>query len=120
MRPLLFLLAGLALGLPLAAGFVTPAGAVEYPWCANFADGAGANCGFMTYDECMLTARGTGGYCAENTFYDTARSRRAFPPNGAQAAPPEETMTGGPASQTRTTVTEHGASATTLADTLPR
>ena len=79
MRLLLFLLAGLALGFPLAAGFVTPAGAVEYPWCANFADGAGANCGFMTYDECMLTARGTGGYCAENTMYTppaaAARSR---------------------------------------------
>ena len=70
MRLLPFLLAGLALGFPLAAGSVTPAGAVEYPWCANFADGAGANCGFMTYDECMLTARGTGGYCAENTFYE--------------------------------------------------
>ena len=47
----------------------TPAPAVEYPWCANFADGAGANCGFTTYEQCMLTARGTGGYCAENTFY---------------------------------------------------
>jgi hypothetical protein len=69
MRLLLLLLAGLALGFPLAAGLVTPAEAVEYPWCANFADGAGANCGFMTYDECMLTARGTGGYCAENTMY---------------------------------------------------
>lgn len=79
MRPLLFLLAGLALGLPLAAGFVMPAGAVEYPWCANFADGAGANCGFTTYEQCMLTARGSGGYCAENTFYESpaaaARSR---------------------------------------------
>ena len=65
MRPLLFLLAGFA----CAAGSVTPAEAVEYPWCANFADGAGANCGFTTYEQCMLTARGTGGYCAENTMY---------------------------------------------------
>jgi len=65
MRPLLFLLAGLA----CAAAPGRPAEAVEYPWCANFADGAGANCGFMTYEECMLTARGTGGYCAENVMY---------------------------------------------------
>jgi hypothetical protein len=65
MRPLLLLLAGLA----CATGSGGPAAAVEYPWCSNFADGAGANCGFMTYDECMLTARGTGGYCAENTMY---------------------------------------------------
>ena len=77
MRLLLFLLAGLA----CAAAPGTPAEAVEYPWCANFADGAGANCGFMTYEECMLTARGTGGYCAENTMYTppaaAARSRHA-------------------------------------------
>ena len=81
MRLLLFLLAGLALGFPGAAGSATPAQAVEYPWCANFADGAGANCGFTTYEQCMLTARGSGGYCAENTFYEppaaAARTRPA-------------------------------------------
>jgi hypothetical protein len=74
MRLLPFLLAGrrlgFALGFALAAGSGTPAGAVEYPWCANFADGAGTNCGFTTYEQCMLTARGTGGYCAENSFYE--------------------------------------------------
>lgn len=85
MRLLLFLLARLAvvfaLGFSLAAGTATPAQAVEYPWCANFADGAGSNCGFTTYEQCMLTARGSGGYCAENTFYEppaaAARSRHA-------------------------------------------
>jgi len=69
-----FLLA--IIGIALVAA---PADAVEYPWCANFADGAGANCGFATYEQCMLTARGTGGYCAENTLYapaaGTARPR---------------------------------------------
>jgi hypothetical protein len=65
MRQLLFLTAILA-GTGLAG---TPAAAIEYPWCANFADGAGANCGFTSYEQCMLTARGTGGYCAENSFY---------------------------------------------------
>jgi Protein of unknown function (DUF3551) len=64
-----FLLA--VLGVVAAA----PAEAIEYPWCANFADGAGTNCGFTTYEQCMLTARGSGGYCAENTFYN--------PPAGA-------------------------------------
>ncbi len=75
MRLALFLLAVFAWTAVLGM----PAPAVEYPWCANFADGAGANCGFMTYDECMPTARGTGGYCAENTMYTApaaaARSR---------------------------------------------
>ena len=75
MRPLLILLAGVA----CVTGSVRTAAAVEYPWCANFADGAGSNCGFTTHEQCMLTARGTGGYCAENTFYEppaaAARSR---------------------------------------------
>ena len=59
----------LALLLAVLGFAAAPAAAAEYPWCANFADGAGANCGFTTYEQCMLTARGTGGYCAENTFY---------------------------------------------------
>ncbi len=64
------------LGLLAAA----PAAAIEYPWCANFADGAGTNCGFTTYEQCMLTARGSGGYCAENTFYNPrANAVRARP-----------------------------------------
>lgn len=70
-RPFQF--AGLA-GAVLAAVFaailgVTPARAVEYPWCANFHEGAGTNCGFTSYEQCMLTARGSGGFCAPNDNY---------------------------------------------------
>jgi hypothetical protein len=43
--------------------------AQNYPWCSNFHDGAGTNCGFSTYEQCMATARGTGGYCAPNNLY---------------------------------------------------
>lgn len=64
MRPLLFLLAAVALAATPGA-----AAAIEYPWCAEFADGAGSNCGFTTYEQCMATARGTGGYCARNPMY---------------------------------------------------
>lgn len=39
------------------------------PWCSNFHDGAGTNCGFSTYEQCMATARGSGGYCAPNNLY---------------------------------------------------
>jgi len=43
---------------------------IEYPWCANFADGAGANCGFASYEQCLKTATpGTGGTCDRNPFY---------------------------------------------------
>jgi hypothetical protein len=73
MTPRLFLLAGLvgaivgaSLGVILGA---MPAQAVEYPWCANFHEGAGSNCGFTSYEQCMQTVRGSGGFCAANDFY---------------------------------------------------
>jgi hypothetical protein len=73
---LLLLLLGVFAG---AAGIGTTARAQSYPWCSNFADGAGVNCGFTTYDQCMETARGSGGYCAPNTMYtpSTTPSRPA-------------------------------------------
>lgn len=43
--------------------------AQNWPWCSSFHDGAGTNCGFSTYEQCMATARGTGGYCAPNNLY---------------------------------------------------
>jgi hypothetical protein len=63
----------------LATG--APAYAQNYPWCSNFHDGAGTNCGFTTYEQCMGTARGSGGYCDQNTQYK--------PPT---AAPPIRTV----------------------------
>src|SRR5882672_2219629 len=54
-----------------------PAEAEYYPWCSNYADGAGVNCGFTSYDQCMATSRGSGGYCTENN-YET-------PPAGASS-----------------------------------
>jgi hypothetical protein len=73
MTPRLLLRGGLA-GAVLAAVFgavldVTPAAGAEYPWCANFHEGAGTNCGFTSYEQCMLTVRGSGGFCAKNDFY---------------------------------------------------
>ncbi len=56
-------LSAIAVAAPIAAH------AQNYPWCSNFHDGAGTNCGFSTYEQCMATARGTGGYCAPNNSY---------------------------------------------------
>jgi hypothetical protein len=66
MTPMLFILA--VCSSVAAAG---PAVAeIEYPWCANFADGAGANCGFTSYEQCLKTSMpGTGGTCDRNPFY---------------------------------------------------
>ena len=51
--------------LPIATG----ANAQTYPWCANFADGAGTNCGFQSLEQCKVTIGGSGGFCDQNTLY---------------------------------------------------
>jgi len=83
MKPLLTLIAALAL-----ASIAVPAQAQNYPWCANFADGAGVNCGFATYEQCMATSQGSGGYCTKNNMYvppqAAAPSRRAAGKRRAQ------------------------------------
>jgi hypothetical protein len=66
---------GLFLGVVTIA---TTAQAQNYPWCANFADGAGVNCGFSSYEQCMETSRGSGGYCTPNNLYTPPR---AAPPS---------------------------------------
>jgi hypothetical protein len=46
--------------------------AQNYPWCSNFADGAGTNCGFSTEQQCRITIQGSGGYCDHNNQYRPA------------------------------------------------
>ena len=78
MKLLLFFSAVLV-GVAAIAG---SAEAIDYPWCAEYADGAGVNCGFTTYEQCMETARGSGGYCALNNTYSppVAAARSRHPP----------------------------------------
>jgi Protein of unknown function (DUF3551) len=67
-----------ALAIVAAAALARPAAAIEYPWCAQYGDkggGIGRNCGFSTYQQCMDTVRGIGGYCERNLFY-TGRAER--------------------------------------------
>jgi hypothetical protein len=55
-----------------------PAAAIEYPWCVQYTgdDGGGRNCGFVSYDQCMMTARGGGAFCERNQFYSDATPQR--------------------------------------------
>lgn len=56
----------------IVANSTQPAAAIEYPWCVSYGDmdgGGGKNCGFVSYEQCMLTARGAGGSCEPNLFY---------------------------------------------------
>ena len=50
--------------------------AAEYPWCAQYdGNGAGRNCGFTSFNQCMATVRGIGGFCERNEFYQPRRRR---------------------------------------------
>jgi len=65
MKPLLYSLGIGGFVLAVAA----PALGQNYPWCSNFHDGGGVNCGFSTYQQCMATAQGSGGICTQNNMY---------------------------------------------------
>jgi Protein of unknown function (DUF3551) len=46
--------------------------AQNYPWCAIYGGGSaggGTNCGFVTFEQCMETARGLGSLCQPNTQF---------------------------------------------------
>jgi hypothetical protein len=68
-----------AIGIAMTA-IASPAGAQNYPWCSNFADGAGTNCGFPTLQQCQTTIAGSGGYCDHNNFYKPSTVAGAAPP----------------------------------------
>lgn len=53
------------------------AAAIEYPWCVQYGggpNGGGRNCGFVSYEQCMMTARGAGGMCQQNLFFPGSAS----------------------------------------------
>jgi hypothetical protein len=76
----------LLLTLGILAGmtaFGSVAEAQNYPWCADYSGGdmgGGTNCGFTTYEQCMATLSGMGGFCNRNTQY--------IPPPGPHSSLP--------------------------------
>ena len=68
MKALLFAATLIAAAGALASG----AHAQNYPWCAVYGGGRGGggqNCGFSTFEQCMATLSGMGGFCNRNTQY---------------------------------------------------
>jgi len=56
----------------LIAAMSTRAEAQNYPWCAQYSGGGmgGAmNCGFTTFQQCLDTVSGIGGFCERNNWY---------------------------------------------------
>jgi hypothetical protein len=44
--------------------------AQNYPWCAQYSGralGGAMNCGFVSFEQCMATVTGIGGFCVRNT-----------------------------------------------------
>jgi hypothetical protein len=40
------------------------------PWCVEYMGRGGRNCGFISYEQCRMTATpGTGGVCVQNPWY---------------------------------------------------
>jgi len=48
----------------------TSAKAQNYPWCAQYKGLGGAtNCGFVSFEQCLATVSGIGGFCMQNNTY---------------------------------------------------
>ena len=47
-----------------------------YPWCAVYGGSwsGTSNCGFKTFQQCMATVGGIGGFCEPNQFFNPRRS----------------------------------------------
>lgn len=72
----LILTLGVFVAVAASSSMTRPAAAIEYPWCVSYSDMDGKNCGFVSYDQCMLTARGAGGSCDPNQFYTEPKPQR--------------------------------------------
>jgi len=53
----------------------TGSGAQAAPWCA-FYDPSTYNCGFHTFEQCLATVRGAGGWCRPNFFEGSSGAKR--------------------------------------------
>jgi hypothetical protein len=51
----------------------------SYPWCSrqNMKDGGTTSCYFTSYQQCMTTVSGIGGYCYESPYYHASAGPRA-------------------------------------------
>ena len=52
---------------------------IIYPWCAHYGRGMGGapSCGFVSFQQCMATLSGMGGFCEMNPFYTPPPPPRA-------------------------------------------
>jgi hypothetical protein len=73
MKVLLFVLSVFAAGY----GLITSAAAQNYPWCAQYSGSRGKSCGFASFEQCLASVRGWGGFCIQNSTYQPPRGSRS-------------------------------------------
>ena len=72
--------------LAVAAVPTATRAAIEYPWCAQYSgdETGGRNCGFVSYEQCMQTARGAGASCEVDLFYQDQQTKPKQQPRKRQ------------------------------------
>jgi len=69
------------IALTSAALSLSSLGAEAAPWCAQYSVHGGAtNCGFYSFQQCLDTVRGIGGFCNLNPFeaYGYRQRRQSY------------------------------------------
>lgn len=71
MRSWFAALAGALILLAVGAGGASAQSPYSYPWCAYYAPaGSGlTSCYFASYEQCMASVSGVGGFCGQNPAY---------------------------------------------------
>ncbi len=76
----------------LAVVDASPAAAEIYrPWCVQYTGGngdKGTTCAFISFEQCMLTARGSGAHCVQNPWYLRYGSGQQGPDSTGQGERP--------------------------------
>ncbi len=60
---------GAAVAVLLLAAAAPAHAAPVYPWCAEYEDRGDFTCAYDSMQQCLDTARGSGGSCIANPFY---------------------------------------------------
>ncbi len=69
---------------------VDTARADPYRWCAEYGGrgGGGTQCTFVTFEQCMWSVSGRGGFCRHNIYYDGRPFVTPEPAPRAKKQPP--------------------------------
>jgi hypothetical protein len=74
----ILLLAAAVLGESPLASAQSP---YSYPWCARlYKENAPTSCYFTSYQQCMTTISGIGGYCYQSPYYRAPTAKRPVGP----------------------------------------